>query len=134
MRVEIEKAQVEVCIVSNEDRRAEKSMQLGKDDIDTRLIAQQVIRDTCQSSDECRHPPSWVHQGMKLLAQAAIFDPYRRDFGDRRRAGLEAGGFEVNNDKLGVTYRLVQGSVGGEVPTIGRWIVGEVRVRSQSDL
>jgi hypothetical protein len=71
---------------------------------------------------------------MKLLTQAAICDPHHRDFGDRRWAGLEAGGFKVKNDKLGVTYRLVQGGVEGDMPAIGRWIVREVRVRSQSGL
>ena len=65
-RVKVEKTQVEVRIVGNDDCGAEKRVQLREDRIDAWLIAQHCLRDACQPGDRRRHPPARVHQSVKL--------------------------------------------------------------------
>ncbi len=71
---------------------------------------------------------------MKLLAKLPVADVNRGDFSQGRLTGLEAGRFEIENDKLGLVQPAIEGGMGGERPAVCFCIVGAVLIRTKGGL
>ena len=68
---------------------------------------------------------------MKLLAKISLANFDRRDFSNGCSAGLEAGCFEIDNNKLGILDRSVEVGMQRKRPPICLRIVGKVLVGAE---
>ena len=131
MHLEVEETKVKAGIMGNDDCPTEKLLELRKDSLNPRLVPEHVVGDASQTGDPGWNMLPWIEQGMKFFAKTPVADANRGDFSNGRFTRLEAGCFEVENDKLGIVEWSIEVGMRGERPAICFRIVGTVLVRTK---